>query len=257
MSPGNNVIFCCPHCGAAFAGANRLLQSESQGTSSPFFSCARCCHDFELYLVDSPALWEALSSLPSPRRLPPIPEVPPVRHRRQSRQPVKAIPQAHPIVAPMPAEEQIASSRCANHQGNQAFFACHHCHRCICNLCSTPVDGKVYCPQCFEGICAGGGFSFVQRNFHRPSEALFYGFITLLGLIGLFASGPISMGLLAGPFGLAIGYDGLQKIKKRPLLPGRRKIVVGLILNAIGLSIAIGYLISGGPDAIYNNLSNW
>ena len=69
--------------------------------------------------------------------------------------------------AAVAAAAPSAGAPCAFHAGNQAASACTRCGSFLCELCVTPVQGKVYCTACF-GRLKDAGMTGLGNRFPRP-----------------------------------------------------------------------------------------
>lgn len=70
-------------------------------------------------------------------------------------------------VSPTPFSA-ASGAPCAYHAGNLAVCPCARCGSFLCDLCATPLEGKTYCPPCFERILAAGTFQSLRNQFPRP-----------------------------------------------------------------------------------------
>ena len=74
----------------------------------------------------------------------------------------------HPFrQAAVTAAAPSAGSPCAFHAGNQASASCTRCGSFLCELCVTPVQGKVYCTACF-GRLKNAGTLGLSNRYPRP-----------------------------------------------------------------------------------------
>ena len=70
---------------------------------------------------------------------------------------------------------------CFFHPENAAVVACGDCGRFVCALCEIELDGRKYCPACFEQGQTGETIAAVrQRDFLYDSLALAVGWWWLL-----------------------------------------------------------------------------
>src|SRR5436309_3067952 len=62
-----------------------------------------------------------------------------------------------PAFAPMAAHGQ-----CVAHPNNSATDACERCGDFMCAVCRTNVEGRSYCPRCFDLLYNRGSLQFTQ-----------------------------------------------------------------------------------------------
>src|SRR5688500_6260874 len=62
--------------------------------------------------------------------------------------PPTAASAATPVPDWVPTAEMDAP--CASHPGNRATAVCERCGDFMCRLCTTAVEGRAYCPKCFD-----------------------------------------------------------------------------------------------------------
>lgn len=119
---------------------------------------------------------------------------------------------------------------CAYHAGNAASHLCERCGDFMCGLCSTPVEGRLYCPRCFDLLFTRGALQVTQQQFTLPGITLGVGiaaFLTSWACVGI----PFAVG------GIVAGVSALKEHRKRPELPNRTMTLVGLGLNVAALVI--------------------
>ncbi len=132
----------------------------------------------------------------------------------------------------MPAVTPGLEAPCVNHAANPAVGVCERCGDFMCRLCATMVEGRAYCPKCFDLLYSRGSLQFAQRQFTTPAATLALGIIS--GIMGLIPC----VGVLALPLaigGLVLGFQALKQINARPDLPGKRGAVVGIVCSGLGI----------------------
>jgi hypothetical protein len=149
-------------------------------------------------------------------------------------------PVAAPTAAPALGVDPALQAPCATHPGNAAEGICERCGDFMCRLCATPVEGRLYCPRCFDLLYNRGALHFTHRQFTLPGTAFGLGlaafFTSLVGFLfcSLFFSIPL------GVFGVLAGMRGLKEHHLRPELPNRGYTTWGLALSAASLLISLG-----------------
>lgn len=136
--------------------------------------------------------------------------------------------QAQPLESPgIPVPE---GSRCAAHAGNPAVSLCERCGDFLCRLCRTTVEGRVYCPACFDLLCQRGAFKFSHVAFTAPAAAMSFAGLAYLAVL--------IPGLNLVLSGLAIynGVSALKQIRRKPDLPGRDQAITALALAGLNLA---------------------
>jgi hypothetical protein len=243
------MVASCPYCAKEIG--DPLL---STGAISGARICPHCGKTFELYVIERPYQSIAPELLQSPlehpalapKTVPPLvqppPLIPPPIPSPVPEPPVPPLPVPSPQHLPQSEGETplgpIPLSPCAYHPSNRATARCTQCARLICNLCATPIDGKDYCPQCFEVLHARGTLGTSQRAFGTPSLALG------LSLASLFMGWVWCVGLILGPLGIYFATRALAEINLRPDLPGRKKAVAAIVISALGMFVSIGVWIA-------------
>lgn len=121
---------------------------------------------------------------------------------------------------------------CASHPGNPATHLCERCGDFMCRLCMTPVDGRLYCPRCFDLLYRRGALQSSHRQFTLPGITLGLGISAVL----------MSCACLGAPFGIGgviAGMNALKEYRKRPELPGQKMTYWGLGLSVASLVITV------------------
>jgi hypothetical protein len=131
---------------------------------------------------------------------------------------------------------------CAGHPGNLAERVCERCGDFMCRICTTPVEGRAYCPKCFDLLYARGSLQFAQRQFNLPIVVLGLSLCALLfasvcPVVGALISVPLAIG------GLVMGTRALKEHREKPDLPHRGMTVAGLALSGIAILVALGWIL--------------
>lgn len=151
---------------------------------------------------------------------------------------------ATPTGATAPAEgyapertTPVGQARCATHANNHAVGACERCGDFMCGLCETPIQGRLYCPRCYDMLFARGAVAVASgQSNNSPSTALVLGILSVVFV----ACTPINFGLAIAA--LVIGLGCLKQIRNQPDLPGRGMAVASLILAGISILGGLGFL---------------
>ncbi len=122
---------------------------------------------------------------------------------------------------------------CPMHPQNAAANLCERCGDFMCTLCATRVEGRTYCPRCFDLLYQRGSLEMAHQKFTAPSTTILAGLIALFGVCPIYTI-PIAI------FGLVAGARGLREFRQRPDLPGYRKLIVGMSLNILAILVGIG-----------------
>lgn len=193
----------CPRCGAG-------VEIPASGSCS----CPRCRRAFRAYLAvrPEPPLMPAAQPL-SPSGFAPSPQDP----------------------AAQPASE----ARCALHANNVAAGVCERCGDFTCSLCVIPLEGRNYCPNCFDLLWQRGSLEVTQRTFTTPQSARTLSLFSLLLFCIPWLSVPF-----AG-IAMVLSISALRQIQRQPDLPGRNTAIAGLVLSGISLAVTILFLVFG------------
>lgn len=138
-----------------------------------------------------------------------------------------------------PAAPGDPSGACARHPAAAAMGVCDRCGDFMCAVCETPMEGRRYCPGCFDILFERAGFAFQQQNFTLPKTAFDLGAASLI--LGWTIIGGLTLGVAA----VASGVAALKEIGRRPALAGGRKATVGIGLGIAGLMLAVVTTIVG------------
>ncbi len=229
----------CPRCKAALD----LPQSGA-------YRCDRCRTRFEVYLLEprpAPAFDSSAVTWGQPGSRPPAGwgggrPVP-------GRIPPAVVQWGYPRgLSPL-----VTTGESATHADTPAVDICERCGDFMCQVCHTRVEGRRYCPRCFDTLYSRGALQFTHRSFTLPSQSLWTG---VAGLLSMSCAG--FYGLVSLPAGIGsvvLGMLALREFDRRPELPGRKSAVAGIVCGTLTLLATIGlwgfliYLIAsrGGP----------
>ncbi len=150
-----------------------------------------------------------------------------------------APPETRVVVPQVSESGPGGAASCAYHARNAAVATCERCGSFICALCRMDVEGKVYCPACFERL---------------TSELALPGAITKFRDYGLVAQSWAASGLFFAPLGLlAVGY-GVKALKqKRKESRGVAGTYVCIALGALE-SVGFVFLLVGLAMALFGGL---
>jgi hypothetical protein len=143
-----------------------------------------------------------------------------------------------PEYAVPPVTNPAEQAACANHPGNAAAGVCERCGDFMCRLCTTTVEGRHYCPKCFDLLYNRGSLQFTQRQFTLPGNAFGLGLGALLSSCLCFLSIPL------GIAGLWYGIRALKEYGERPDLPNRWMANTGLVLSVLGILVGVGTIVA-------------
>jgi hypothetical protein len=124
-----------------------------------------------------------------------------------------------------------AQAPCAGHPGNLASTVCERCGDFMCRLCTTAVEGRQYCPKCFDLLYNRGALQFTQRQFTLPGITLALGISSILiavTCLGVALMIPLGLG------GIATGMRALKQHREQPELPNRGLTITGIVLSGVG-----------------------
>jgi hypothetical protein len=210
----------CPHCGVP-------LDLPASGV----YQCERCGRRFEV-VVGSPKPPPAPA--PAAGFSPGVPAYPFVPGAGGF-----GAPGHFPPAAPAPELNPELHAPCASHPGNAAINVCERCGDFMCRLCMTPVEGRLYCPRCFDLLYTRGSLQFTQRQFTLPGITLALGLSALLTSLCWFACmGWVNVPLAIG--GIIVGIRALKEHNLRPDLPNRGLTVAGIALSAVSVLVSLG-----------------
>lgn len=202
----------CPSCSTPLS----LPQSGE-------YQCERCRRPFEVIL--SPTGGAALPPIAAP-----FPQSP------YSPSHGLAYPAALPNLHTLVVAEQVASSEdphCALHPQNRAATTCERCGDFICGVCSTPAEGRTYCPRCFDLLAERGGFAWSKNDFVAPQTALALAWASIPTMFMACA------GLIPAIIAIITALDVLKQIAERPELPGRKKAIAALSIASATIVLSI------------------
>jgi hypothetical protein len=139
-----------------------------------------------------------------------------------------------------PTVDPNTQAPCANHAENRAEHLCERCGDFLCRLCATPVEGRLYCPRCFDLLYTRGSLQAAQQQFQLPGICFGLGLTSFLAsllclCINLAASYPLAIA------GVWVGLRALREYRARPDLPGRRVTLTGLTFSVLGLLVSLGW----------------
>lgn len=132
---------------------------------------------------------------------------------------------------------QQAGALCARHIENPAEALCERCGDYMCRICAVPIEGRLYCPGCFDTLYQRGAFYFSRQQFTQPKVALALGISSLTTslaccLLNLLASIP------CGIAGIVVGLSARKQLAARPELGGAGTNTAGMVLSGIGLFLS-------------------
>jgi hypothetical protein len=175
------------------------------------YVCQRCRQQFEVFLTDPAAV------------------------RAQSRTIVPPLSPATPFTSAQPVP---AGGHCAAHPSNPATDACERCGDFMCFVCRTAIEGRRYCPRCFELLYSRGSLQFTQMAFRLPAYALSLGIVSLVSLPcigGCYGMLSVPSGIIA----IILGGTSLREIGRRPDLPGRGQAIWGIVCGVLGVLVTL------------------
>ena len=125
---------------------------------------------------------------------------------------------------------------CGRHEGNAAETNCTRCGIFMCGLCTTPIDGHLLCPACFNRLAREDGLASLRTRFAD------YGSRTRSYAAAGF--------LFCMPLGWALGglalYYGAQALRQpRDSVSGRSGIILAMILGFLELVFSVMVLTAG------------
>lgn len=144
---------------------------------------------------------------------------------------------AQPGYAVPPVVNPAEQAPCANHPGNAASGVCERCGDFMCRLCTTTVEGRNYCPKCFDLLYNRGSLQFTQRQFVLPGVSFGLGIGALIASCVCFLSIPLGIG------GVWTAVRALKEYGERPDLPNRWMANTGLVLSILGILEGIGTIV--------------
>ena len=127
------------------------------------------------------------------------------------------------------------ATSCVHHARNAAVATCDRCGSFICELCRVEVDGKGFCPGCFERLSSEGALESIVTRF--PGHDAAAAWCAMLGLV--FAP-------IFGPPAIYFGVRQLRwkkKMKESDSLGGAYIAIVLGVLEGIGFLVLLAYLV--------------
>lgn len=191
----------CPRC-------NLPLELPESGS----YACTRCRRRFEAYLLQPRP---PRTTAPAPAGYPYAPGL--------------------AVAPPVAAAPAAPAGPCAAHPTNPAVDVCERCGDFMCALCRTHIEGRRYCPRCFDLLYSRGSLVLSQRSFNSPTLSL------VLGLVAWPTCMCPLVSLPAGIFGILMGANSLKEIARRPDLPGRGLAIAGIVFAGLGILVTLGY----------------
>lgn len=175
---------------------------------------------------------------------PPEPVAPPVFHPEAAQSPSPLVSPAGAATGWAPPEPALdIDAPCAGHPTNPASRVCERCGDFMCRLCTTHVEGRAYCPKCFDLLYNRGALAFTQRQFALPGITLALGITSIAAFIVCLLVFGMVLAIPAGVAGLATGMRALKCYQERPELSGRQMTTIGMWLSGVGLMLG---LVNGG-----------
>jgi hypothetical protein len=220
------MVGTCPNCYAR-------LEFPQSGR----YQCERCRRRFEVSLGSQSPPNRGSGALPNFPQGSPMASPPPIA-------PVPTFTAWTPPVAEA-LVDPATQAPCPLHPQNAASNVCERCGDFMCSLCTTRVEGRSYCPRCFDLLYQRGSLEVAQQKFTAPGVTLLTGLIAVFGVCPVYTV-PLAI------FGIIAGARGLREFRTRPDLPGYKKLIVGISLNILAILIALG-LIAAGIWAIIKN----
>lgn len=214
----------CPRC-----------QTRLELPASGAYQCERCKARFEVALGAPTA-----PAAPPPTIVPgPYPSSPGPGQAGVPPYPVGAVPYPGAQGWAQPEPVLDVDAPCAGHPSNPASRVCERCGDFMCRLCTTHVEGRAYCPKCFDLLYNRGALSFTQRQFALPGITLALGITSLVAFLVCLLFFGFILAVPAGIGGLITGARALRSYQERPELTGRQMNAVGMWLSGVGLFLGL------------------
>jgi hypothetical protein len=100
----------------------------------------------------------------------------------------------------------------------------------MCGLCETLVQGRLYCPRCYDLLFQRGTVAVATgRTSSSPTTTLVLGILSLVGVLCF----PLNLGLAIAA--IVLGLSALKQIKAQPDLPGRGLTITGMALSILSV----------------------
>jgi hypothetical protein len=138
-----------------------------------------------------------------------------------------------PAPTPLPASriDPQSGARCATHAGRPALCLCERCGDCACELCITRVEGRWYCPRCFDLLWDRGAFGFCKQGFYLPQLG---GMLAWTSWLAWMVPG---LNVAVAGMAIATAIQALNQIRDKPELPGRRQAIQALVIAGLNLAL--------------------
>jgi len=144
-----------------------------------------------------------------------------------------------PSTWPQPEPALDIDAPCAGHPANPASRVCERCGDFMCRLCTTHVEGRAYCPKCFDLLYNRGALGFTQRQFALPGITLTLGITSLAAFLICLVLGGFVLAIPSGIAGLATGTRALKHYHEKPELSGKQMTSVGMWLSGLGVVLGL------------------
>ena len=146
-------------------------------------------------------------------------------------------PETKAVVPRLGEEGPDGATGCVHHPRNAAVATCDRCGRFICELCRIGVDGKGFCPGCFERLSSEGAIeSAVTRLPGHNASA------TLCAVVGMLAAPTCA------PAAIYFGVKWLKwkkKMRESDTLAGAYFAIVLGAIEAMGFLMLLALLVWG------------
>jgi hypothetical protein len=146
-------------------------------------------------------------------------------------------PPAREAVLPEQAADGDGSARCALHAANRAGEVCERCGDFMCVLCTTPFEGRRYCPRCFDLLWDRGAMEVTQSAFTTPRSALRTAAAAALLFWAWILALPVALAAIV------LGILALRQIARQPDLRGRSTAVAALLIASAALVGSLLFLV--------------
>ena len=129
--------------------------------------------------------------------------------------------------------------RCANHQGNAAIAVCSRCGDFICGLCAIAVNGRIWCPRCFE-------YRLTKGDLAPPSPAANMARVALYMAIAGLLLAPCTLGVSSLFFGIGAiicGERAMKRAREKGSSEGRGAAVAAVTIGIIDIFLTLGAVV--------------